>query len=171
MRKYLGFLLFFSAYCAAATTAPAEQTVLGKEVVSNLSTNGNVMLDGTTITDSLKVIGSLKAQHATIGQLEVVGHTALKEVVIKGDATLEGSVKIAHSEFEGALKITSPQIFLADSVLNSLVVGKSETGSETIYMSNTVIKGPVTFESGNGKILKKSGSKIIGEIKGAKFNL
>jgi hypothetical protein len=172
----LVFLYFYKSHgCQTrqeGKTANISSGVIsyGKDSLSSLKGNGLVTLEGTYVRGPLEVNGSLSAKDAHIGSLIVTGHASLEGCVIDGKASVKGFLSAENTTFQDTLGLTTQKASFENSTLSSVVIHKSGWAfgtQELILSKKTICKGPITFESGKGKIILSDDSQILGPVEGA----
>jgi len=135
----------------------------------NLVINGKAKFDNVSITETLIINGALSATKSKIGTMLVNGKADLQQTTITGISTINGYVHAQDSIFLDRISVRSKRITLSGSTIKAITVkkpSKSEPVEQIIELRNTKIDGNILFEGGNGKVLLKGNSKIIGKIDG-----
>lgn len=144
----------------------------GVETLDSLNTTGLVKLNHTVVNDRLSVNGSLIAQGATIGSIEVMGEANLTDTVIQNGGTILGYLQAHHVTIEKPLIINGQKAVFSSCKLNEIIVHMMEAfkGKQIIELrQKTLVDGPITFESGKGEVYLYPGSQVLGPISGGKI--
>jgi predicted acyltransferase (DUF342 family) len=131
---------------------------------------GQVKLNGTSVAH-LYLTGTLIGINAQIGSLTVSGDVNLSETHIKQEASITGYLRAQRTTFEQPVTLTLQRAVFTTSKLQGVTVLQNMgfKGKQVLELrQNTIIQGPVVFEGGKGEIHLYSGSKVLGEVKGAK---
>ena len=141
----------------------------GKETIEALHANGFVSLDGTTVLGKLEVNGSLKIIDASIGFLECSGYTSMQDSTVHEATVLAGFLNATRVVFDGPITTTTQKMSCRDCSMESILVKSTvwSVGSQSIELTgNTVVKGSITFEAGNGKVYLSNRARILGKVIG-----
>jgi hypothetical protein len=170
-------VVFISSLFAAEEKAPPKQlqtigaNSYGAETLESLTTVGLVKLNRTLITHELNVNGSLIAQGATIGSVEVIGEANLTDTIIQNGGTILGYLQTHHATVNMPLIINGQKASLTSSKLVGITVRTMDAfkGTQIIELrQKTIVDGPITFESGKGEVHLYSGSQVLGPVSGGK---
>ncbi|HEY4254776.1 MAG TPA: hypothetical protein VGM34_00330 [Chlamydiales bacterium] len=184
-------LLSFAASLAAAIQDPTPKIInqqpqpktidpiqflsgshsLGAHVFEKVVSTGLLKLRSTTITQSLRVEGSLIAQSARLGTLDVTGEASLSDSIIASPCTITGTIRTQNTTFQSLLTLGAQKAFFASSHLHSITIRKdlSYKGKQLIELKQkTIVDGPITFESGRGEVHLYPGSQVLGPVTGGK---
>jgi len=168
-------LAFTLPLCGAAKNQTASGNLTyGQEVFDTLQVNGNVTLNGTTILQRLEVNGSMTASNVQIGELQVKGQAILTHSVVKDQCTVIGALKGAFSTFEKEITLTSKHSTFDECKITKIQVKKTRAfATQTIDLKGkTEVTGPITFESGRGKVNASPDSPIKeSQVIGGKLDL
>lgn len=155
-------------------TVTETLTVNGSATISesnikNLTTHGSANLQKTTINGHCQTHGSLISSESTIHQLTTRGSANLYETMVHELCDISGSL-IAQSSTLNRMIVSSKRITLINSKTKTIHIRK-QTGpcEQIVELNNTTVDGDITFESGEGKILLKSNSKITGKVVGGRI--
>jgi hypothetical protein len=143
----------------------------GKETLEAIQGIGLVKLNGTSITNTVDLIGSLITQNAEIGTLRISGEANLSGTTVHNGGTIEGSVQLVHTTVLKPLSILCQKVVFTASKLDAVTIRQDLgfKGKQILELKQgTLINGPVHFESGKGEIILFPGCKILGPITGAK---
>ena len=171
---------FISTLFAAEETpsAPPKQiqargaNSFGEETIDSLQTTGLVKLNRTVVSQNLSVNGSLIAQGAVIGSIEVMGEAHLTDTVVQRGGTILGYLQTHHATIEQPLVLNGQKAVFTASKLSGITVRQMEAfkGKQIIELrQKTVVDGPITFESGKGEVHLYPGCQILGPLKGGKI--
>lgn len=175
--KLRTLLLALLAFSLTATLFAADPKLegsgsYGTETLETLKGTGIVKLYGTTINQTLQVAGSLIAQDAHIGTLDITGEANLTDTIIRNGGTILGSFQAVHSTFEKAITILSQKATFTSTHLEGITVQKDTgyKGKQVIELKQgSIVHGPIHFESGKGEIVLHSGSQVLGSVTGGKI--
>ena len=143
----------------------------GKETVQSIQAAGSVVLEKTQVLNLVEVNGSLEADQAIMGGLQVNGQVDLKNCSIDNDSYINGTLTADHTHFQKGLSIAAQKIALKTCTLDSLTVRevKGFHGVQVVDLRyGTKVTGPITIESGHGEVWLSSNSEVLGLISGAK---
>lgn len=143
----------------------------GAQTIESLESTGLIKLEGTTITQSLAVTGSLIANNAQLRHLTVIGEANLRDTKVTDEATFIGYLQAHKTTFDHPITLNSQKAVFTASTLKGITFKRdgSYKGRQFLELKQgTIIEGPVTFEGGKGEIYLYSGSKILGPISGGK---
>ncbi|MDR3549939.1 MAG: hypothetical protein P4L31_00870 [Candidatus Babeliales bacterium] len=141
----------------------------GNESVKDIHAIGSAKLDGTTVLDSTKVDGNLKAKDATLNKVNVNGSVNLEGCTINGNANINGYLEGKGNTFKGTLSVSSESVSLDSSSLQSIEIRKvyPKRDKQVVKLqNNTFIAGNITFASGDGEVLIDASSKVLGKVIG-----
>ena len=167
----LGYFYWSSSYTINPTIQNVSSGVIsyGKETMDSLKGNGLVTLEGTTIRGRLEVNGSVKATKAFIGAFDCAGYANLTDCVIKTHSDVNGFLNANRTAFQGPVVLKAQKAEFTDCTIESLIVKNPSWvfGTQVIELQGkTVVKGSITFESGQGKVNMSPQSKVLGKIVG-----
>jgi hypothetical protein len=138
----------------------------------DLEVSGATELNGPTkgrkaFFNSLTVKGFLKAKEVKIETLNVDGPVRLWWFTILGDSTINGRLKAMEGSFQN-LRVGSKSggdldVFLENVTAKELFINAGAAPEVVTLSGRVMIDGPLTFESGRGRIVTK-GNQV--EIKG-----
>lgn len=161
-------LTFGQASLAAEQTESVSGLVHhGNETLDSLHTNGRVTLVGTQVKGPVEVNGSLTTKGAVIGTLNSNGHTYLNNTKVAGLADITGFFTAENSSFDGELDVKAHKITLKNCNTNAIHVKKVmwPFDSQVVELTDgTVCHGNITFDSGKGHVILKSGSTLRGKV-------
>ena len=143
----------------------------GKETLESLGGNGLIRLSGTSVTNEIRLMGSLISQNGQIGSLDVIGEVNLTETTVEHGGSIMGSIQAVRSTIKEPITILSQKAVFTSSKLAGITV-KQDTafkGKQTIELrQGTLVDGPIHFESGKGEVLLHTGSQVLGPVTGGK---
>ena len=142
----------------------------GAETLGSVHANGFVTLEGTTVRKTLFVNGSLSAEKATIGQMHVNGHAGLFGCTVNDVSQVNGFMSANKCTFGKELVLSVQKVSFTECIVGAVTVKKPlwVFGTQVVELSDkTICKGPIIFESGNGKIVISGNSQLIGPVHGA----
>lgn len=140
----------------------------GSGTVENLSGNGMVTVNGTTVSGTTLVNGLLNADDASFFSLEVNGSARLAQCTINDVASIKGSLTASSTKFEKTLEIYSNETrFINSKVGSNLHFGHTDSRKQVVYLDNfSEISGDIIFEDGEGEVILRGQSKVGGKIIG-----
>lgn len=171
-------MIFALIICSFITALfSAESTIVnsgnyGSETLESIQGIGLVRLNGTSITNSVQVTGSLIAQNAHIGTLAVSGEANLTGAVIKNGGSVMGSLQATRSTFEQPITLLMQKAVFTASRLEGITVQRDSAfkGKQVIELKQgSVINGPIHFESGKGEVVVYPGCKVLGQVTGGQI--
>lgn len=142
----------------------------GKETLSRLDAKGFVTLDGTFVRKSTEIMGNFAATNSHLNSLMVQGRTSLSGCVVEGDVMASGLFSADHTTFRAPVIISSHSVTFSDCQLNTIVIKKPfwSIGQQVLELTDkSICKGSIVFEAGNGKIVLKGNSQVLGSVQGA----
>jgi hypothetical protein len=152
--------------------AESGMSKFGTETLNDIHLNGFVTLSGTTIINDMIINGGVEATNAHIGKVNVTGSVFLKNSSIKGISHINGGLEADNTVFSGNLIVETTNIKLVKCTTQSIQIQSSGGfyGIQTLYLERgCVIKGSITFDSGQGQIIMDKESKIEGKIFGGEI--
>lgn len=163
-------LLFFAVFTLNNTIAAQRDLKIleyGEEKVDSIQEKGFVKLFKTKVWKTTSVNGRFYCKEANTGQLNIKGPTVIEDSTIRGRAVVEGPLTVKNTKFIENLEITGKKAFFYGSTVNSVFMfrPKGYTGKLVLEVrDNTFLKGSVIFESGEGEVILREGSKIRGAV-------
>lgn len=156
--------------------APQQQTIAGAGSYGAINLDaiegaGQVKLNGTQV-EKLHLMGSLIANGAQIGSIDISGEANFSDSVVKSGVNIIGYLRAQRTTFDQPIFVTLQKAVFTTSRLKGVTVRQNVgfKGKQVLELrQNTVIDGPVSFEGGKGEIHLYSGSKVLGDVKGAKI--
>lgn len=167
----IGWIFALATLLAADPQLPGLGNY-GSETFDSLKGTGIVKLHGTSITNTLQVTGSLISQDAKIGTIDVSGEANLTNTTVKNGGTIIGSLQAVRSTFEKAITILTQKAVFTHTQLEGITVQKDAgfKGKQVIELKqNSVVHGPIHFESGKGEVILYPGCQALGPITGGKL--
>lgn len=162
------FLAPLSAEYAVKSVVTDILVQYGFQTVPSISEQGNVNLEGTTVTGTTCVFGNLTAKDSTLGSVVVHGTANLVNCTVNGSLSVHGQTELQNSEVNGEISTYSPRLILTATNTNS-ILNLSEGGQQNITMqSGSYVNGPITFTSGNGLVTTSGGSYFSGQLTGGR---
>jgi hypothetical protein len=163
----------FAFFCFASLQAVEGQpSQYGAVTIESLDAVGLIRMNGTTVSQGLKVTGSLIAQNAMLQTLNIVGEANLTGTKIKQESFVLGSLQATRSQFEQTLTVHSQKALFTACKLQGITVKQDSgfKGRQIIELKQgTVVQGPIHFESGKGEVVVFSGCQVLGAITGGKL--
>ena len=154
--------------------------------VDNYTAFSHLNLMGTTVKNTLRVNGSLRASNAALNHVYTNGSAVIENTLIQGDLNTNGATDLSKvSVMENfiasgnlSMKDTwikkpmvaySPKIKLKNSWIGDLHVRGSKYYTTTVELQKgSQVKGNIIFEKGQGQVFIDPSSKVHGSILGAK---
>lgn len=173
-------MIFLAALSLLATPlipeTPGQSKLLspnqyGTETIESVDSFGLIRLNGTTVTDSVHVNGSLIANNAILNSFDVIGEANLTRTTIRNNSTVVGFIQAQNSKFEKPLTITSQKaVFIACELQGiTLHQGDGFKGKQVLELKQgTIVHGPIVFESGKGEVYVYPGSQALDSVTGGK---
>jgi len=141
-------------------------TSLEEKVLKDADFMGPTQLKNVT-AESLSVMGPLTGKNIICKTLDVMGPVEVTHLKVEGDASIMGPLTAKQSYFE-SLSIWGDETLLEDVEVKNISIKKDKDKSQVLRLKGTsIVKGNITFESGQGIIEQGPDIKIQGEIKGA----
>ncbi len=172
-KLFSAMLLAGSAGIASANVCTIEpgSVTCGKGSVTDLSGNGMVTVNGTTVADSTVVNGLLKANDAEFGSLQVHGTATLTQCIINDAADFKGSVTASSSQFRNLLDIYSNlSRFIDSKIENNIHVHHTDNPKQVVHLEkNTKVSGDIIFDDGHGEVIVRGKSSITGKVIGGEI--
>lgn len=144
----------------------------GAEMIESVQGSGLIKLNGTTITESLRLNGSLLSQNAQIALVDVSGEANFTGTTISKGGTVLGSIQATRSNFQGNLTLLTQKAVFTATQLQGITFRQDPSfrGKQVLELKQgTIVHGSIVFESGKGEVLLSSGSQILGSVKGGKI--
>jgi hypothetical protein len=140
----------------------------GSQTVPSISEQANVALNGTTVTGTTCVFGSLTASDAELGPVVVHGTATIVNSTINGPISVHGELQLQNCQVNGEISTYSSRLTLSSTNASS-IVNLSEGGQQTITLRNgSNINGAISFQSGNGTVALSDGSYFSGLLSGGR---
>lgn len=166
-------LLAGSAGIASASVCTIEpgSVTCGQGSVTDLSGNGMVTVNGTTILEATTVNGLLKANEAQFGSLQVHGTASLSECIINHTADFKGTVTASSSQFKDSLDIYSNlSRFINTKVENNIHVHHTDNPKQVVHLEkNAIVSGDIIFDDGHGEVIVRGKSNVLGKVIGGEI--
>lgn len=145
---------------------------LGGETFDTITSSGLLKLNGTRIQQMLQVSGSLLAQSARLGALEVYGEANLSQSTVNRPSTIIGYLRAQGTHFEAPLTLGAAKAVFTSCRIDSITVRKEEghKAKQTLELKQgTIVNGNITFESDRGEVCIYPGSQVLGKVIGGKI--
>ena len=136
----------------------------GKTTLSSLTCFGPATLNGTTVQGELKVMGPLTMQDAVVNDVNVKGIMHSAGSTINGGATVYGPIFAESTTFNGAVFSATNKLVLTDSKVTGDLTIQSDDKLPVVELSNTSIKGGITFTKQAGEVDLSKNAKVMGAI-------
>jgi hypothetical protein len=144
---------------------------LGAHVFEKIVSNGLLKLHNTTVTQSIRVNGTLIAQAARLNSLDLSGDGSLSDTIVSEPCVIVGALRTQNCTFHGPLTLGVQKAHFSGSKVGAITIRKdlSYKGKQLIELKQrTVVDGPITFESGRGEVHVYPGSQVLGAVTGGK---
>ncbi|MDR3478992.1 MAG: hypothetical protein P4M14_13300 [Gammaproteobacteria bacterium] len=129
------------AFAQAACVDEGDTLRCGVGVLQSIDYKGNVVLDGTTILDELKVMGDFTAKNAIMNHIDIVGDVTMVNSVLNGNVMIVGDVRSRGSQFESGTKIVGDADFdFCEFHTDTVLVGD-------LNASQTLFRGPLSIST------------------------
>lgn len=171
MRSTFLLIAICSGVLVVSSLAYAENDKcnLNRDTVENFNCDGPATLSEATVSDKLKVKGTVDAKNVNLNSMDVTGATKLNESEVKGDATVKGELTATRTSFKGNLTIDSNDAVLDSSSVKKSVTLQGDKKDPTLELRcNTHIKGDVVFKDAAGVVKKSGDSEISGQVTNGK---
>lgn len=160
----------------------------GNETIPSVNCVGPTVLDGTTVTGQVTIVGALDAKDANIGSLDVKGNTHLVRTTVNGTVNIVGplssdSAELKHAanivgpvyaingtKFDDSFSVTSTNVTLDSSFVFGQATITSWIATPYLYLnSGSMVKSSVTFQNVFGYAVAKERSQVSGDIVNGSF--
>lgn len=161
-----------SAFAVESSSSFSLGGMAGAETYESIHSSGVLKLNGTTVRNQLHVTGSLLAQSANIGSLEVLGETNLTNSTIHHASDITGHLRSVGCDFEGPIALHAHKAVFTATKIVSIYMKKQEAfkGKQIIELKQgSTVQGDIKFESGKGEVHLYPKSKVFGAIEGGKL--
>ena len=152
LSKNFSRFLFVGVICMSSGYANCTKSFgslhCGADTKENISFSGNVVLDGTTVTNKLVVNGQLHAVAANIGQADISGNSNLAQTVVSKQFNISGYLNALESNFVADLIANTNKLELNKTKAKNISV-KSNQGEKAIVVLNNSTCDP-TWARGGG---------------------
>ncbi|MDF1828104.1 MAG: hypothetical protein P1U39_07475 [Legionellaceae bacterium] len=142
----------------------------GQGTVNQVYGNGIVNIDGTTVTASTMVNGTLTAQNASFFSLDVNGTADFINSSISEPSSIKGALSASSTIFNNGLNVYSNETKLTKSkIVGDLHLPKITEKKQIVYLDDaSEITGDIIFDAGHGIVFFRGKSKINGHVIGGK---
>jgi hypothetical protein len=157
-----GFVSSFNAYSGDVCNQVFGSLHCGKGEVDVIDFRGLVLIDGTTVTRSVKVLGSTTASNARLNDTEIMGNSAFEYITATGKFNLTGSLAAeditiyGEANINGAMaatrcKFLSDSKLIGDTALNSCIFKGNSTLIGQFKIENTQFEKNITINTRKSK--------------------
>lgn len=156
------------AFLATNVIGPGN---FGKVTVDAINATGLIKLNGTIVSNDIRLVGCIIAHNGDIGSLDVIGDVNLTETTIKEGGQVIGSIQAVRSTIKKPMTLWGQKAVFTATKLQGLTIKqeKSYKGKQIIELrQGTIVDGPIHFESGKGEVLLYPGSQLLGSVTGGK---
>lgn len=120
---------------------------------------------------TLNVVGTVRADYLTAGNLHIEGNTNLTNLAVSGDVYIKGSVKISNGNIHQNLFAVSQNLILENLVVENIFIleqpDKDLSGKQKVRLTgNTIVYGNIHFSDGDGIVEISQDAKIFGNVIG-----
>jgi hypothetical protein len=174
LKPFIIALIGLSFIASLFAAEPVRANGLGNygvETLESIQGSGLVKLNGTSVTNTVQVMGSLITQNAHIGTLDVMGEANLTGTTVKHGGSIMGSIQAIRTTFEDSITILCQRSIFTASRLQGITVQQDSgfKGKQVIELKQgTTVSGPIHFESGKGEVIVNLGCKVLGPVTGGK---
>ena len=141
------------------------------KVAKETKITGPVLESDKGIFGPLTVIGPVSAKEIQCAQLDVTGPVTLTDFKVSGATIIIGPLTATQGTFQDlTLSADLLPIILQDVETKNILIkmNKIHEQVQTLRLKGkTIVKGDITFESGEGIIEKDKGAQIHGKVIGA----
>ena len=168
MRKsLLAMMALLSA--AQAEVCPEIGPCRTEQGMNQLVSSGRVKVDHTTVSGETRVAGLLEAEDSDFQSVQVSGNFQAKRLHIHGTTTVAGLLNADEVIFDDVVTLSGEKAVLKTCQLTSMRIRKSRTNTpQQLVLTDTVIKGNVEFEQGNGQLWLSGNARVEGQLVGGK---
>lgn len=178
MKKFnLSYCIFtFALSFLAAASYAAECTKnfgiirYEKTTMSCLNITGLVTLEGSTITGTTQVDGTLTTYHAHLKDIIGKGKVELNDTIVDGSINLAGVLEADKSTFKNDLTITTNKMILKNSSTKNIVIN-ADNKKQELLLIKTIVDGNIIFSGGQGTLYLYEASQVTGKVKGATIQM
>ncbi len=180
MIGHLGLLLIG---CNMPFIPPKSTHYFSHENVENFTSAADLVMNGTNVSNYLKVSGKFEGSNSTFNNVDLNGKSNVSNSVINGafnvngDTTLDkvtvsqklsafGELKIANSWLKKPLELRGRALKIYNSIVPGIVIRASNCQTVVEIQGGTKVKGDIVFEGGKGKVFIDKKSKVTGSIVG-----
>jgi hypothetical protein len=115
---------------------------------------GDTVLNGTTVTGSIRIIGDTEIHNAQIYEMSIVGDVTATDSDVSGEAGITGDTTLTNMRFKDKTKIVGDdQITNAEFATNATIIGRAE-------ITGTNFRGPLTLASSKATLSHSTSSSI-----------
>jgi len=145
----------------------------GKGTVSNITGNGMVNINGTTVSGAAVINGLLSATDANFLSLDVNGSANLIQCTINELSEIKGLLTASSTKFDHGLTVYSSSTrFINSKVNGDLHLPHSKSQKQIVYLDNfSEVTGDIVFDDGQGEVVVRGKSKIGGKVVGGQTSL
>ncbi len=133
---------------------------------------GQTTLDQVTVENQVIGNGTLHLTKGRIGGFDWKGATTITECHVGKQANFTGPLSLETCTFSGSIIATSTMVHLNAVEVNGnlLIPETGQNEAQTVVLTGgSIIKGNITFASGQGIVKKEGDSKIEGKVIGTEY--
>lgn len=140
----------------------------GKGTMENVSGNGIVKINGTTVTGATMANGSFSAMDADLFSLDINGSANLSGCLVHAQSSIKGTLTASSTTFDNGLTMYSSITKLIKSKVNGdLRIPHINQKKPVVYLENgSEVTGNVIFDDAQGTVFVRGKSKIGGKVVG-----
>lgn len=131
-----------NAYAADYTDICSEKhdtLYCGKATLDNLHYLGDAVLDGTTVTGSMKITGDLEMHHSHVNNINIIGDLTANDSDVDGEAIVKGNATLSNIKFKAPTRIVGDvKASNTEFATDSSIIGDMD-------VRNTNFKGTLTL--------------------------
>lgn len=140
------------------------QVVCGQNQQENVDSQGFVQLNGTTVTNLLRVSGVLQADDATLNKITISGTSDLNNTTVRGACHVAGVMTASQSTFKQPVQLTTERANFVQCHLHALKVNSSMKKPVITLTQSSQIQGDITFVGKRGTVKIDASSKLYGKV-------
>jgi hypothetical protein len=136
-----------------------------KENVSYVICYGPAVLNSTTVSNDVKVAGTLDADKTSAGTVTIEGSAYLRDSTIRGPLNIEGKLTAYGVKFQDNIFVSSAKVLLSRSIVSgSIIITSKSANPNLILQCHTTIANSVVFNGSKGLVQISDDSVVQGKI-------
>lgn len=169
--SFMGFFLITSSFANEVCNKMGTFTLsCGKGTLYEMQAAGKVILNGTTVLDTIEIAGILNANEANLHKLIVFGQASLHHSIIKDETYINGILSAKHVNFYKKLTVSAYKTYLSNAHSRDIEISRKGGTQIVCIGANSVVDGNILFASNHGVVIIDKSSKINGRVFGAYIN-